>query len=477
MNDSPFSPPARLESAGTIGCAAGQVLFVPLHRFNNVVFAGWLMRYMNLALLMSITILHGAASAGEYHADPHETTTEWRDDVANLDVVEKLNRAFARIPFSQECEGVLDACPVELHWSVGPNVPFPWKGGVAGLIGEEVVLAGGLWMPDRGNRAYAYKLKSHTYAEIPPPPFETAYTQGACDGESLYIVGGRAAGRNVARLSRAAGGEWQWYQLPSLPEPEQPGRWVGTAAVVPGKWLFLLAGHPTGTPFETRDAAALPGWRLPLDRPEARWEPMAPYPASRRALMPGAVVGGTLFVFGGAVPDPEMRNTYLELIEQHELTIAPYKGCHDYRDAFRYDADGDRWERIRSLPFPMAGGMAVALDDRSILIFGSQHVNLPTRVGKTRRARNLKMETRDRVTTASQEIVPYWTGYDDRIVCYDVQLDNYSRVGVMLYGVATSAWVSDGTRVYGFGGEPFHSYNFNTENVLQIGAIKRRLSE
>ena len=45
--------------------------------------------------------------------------------------------------------------------------------------------------------------------------------------------------------------------------------------------------------------------------------------------------------------------------------------------------------------------------------------------------------------------------------------------GVTLYGVATSHWVFDGERVYSFGGEPAHSFNANTENVLQIGTLRR----
>ena len=65
-------------------------------------------------------------------------------------------------------------------------------------------------------------------------------------------------------------------------------------------------------------------------------------------------------------------------------------------------------------------------------------------------------------------------GYGDRILCYDVEKDNYSHVGVMPYGVATSHWVCDGERVYSFGGEPAHGYNMNTENVLQIGRIQWR---
>ena len=67
---------------------------------------------------------------------------------------------------------------------------------------------------------------------------------------------------------------------------------------------------------------------------------------------------------------------------------------------------------------------------------------------------------------------PLWQGYGDVILCYDIQTDTYSRVGVMLYGVATCPWVSDGRRLCGSGGEPAHGYNMNTENVLQIATIE-----
>ena len=68
-------------------------------------------------------------------------------------------------------------------------------------------------------------------------------------------------------------------------------------------------------------------------------------------------------------------------------------------------------------------------------------------------------------------LVEYWKGYNDLILCYDIQQDNYSRVGVLLYCVGTAPWIKVGPRIYGFGGEPYHGINGNTENVLQIGAI------
>ena len=152
-------------------------------------------------------------------------------------------------------------------------------------------MAGGLWMPGRKNLAYSYHIKTRKYEQLESPPFETAYSQGGFDGTNLYIIGGRSAGRKVAKLSRVTGSGWKWTDLPALPEAEGRGRWLAATGVVPGKWLFLVAGHPTGTPSEIRTQPALPDWRLRLGGSSAAWEPMAPYPGGHRALVTGAVVG------------------------------------------------------------------------------------------------------------------------------------------------------------------------------------------
>jgi len=381
-----------------------------------------------------------------------ETSTEWRDDAANLAAVGKINEAYDRMTFSREYEGVLDDCPVRLEWAIGANLPMAWKGGVAGVIGDEVILTGGLWMPARANLTIAHNTKTGKYRELPAPPVRPQYTQGACDGESLYVVGGRGAGRRVFKLARDAAKAWTWTDMPPLPEAEDAGRWLATVGVVPGKWLLLVSGHPTGTPSEKRDKPQLPDYRLRLDTNDARWERIAPYPGGTRSLVMSATVRGKLYVFGGSLTDPIMRANHLELAKKYDLS-APYNGVPNYRDAYRYDPKADTWTPIRRSPFPMLAGCAVPLKDRYILLMGSADTRT-FRVGKSKWGRH-----------------PFWVGYGDRILCYDVEQDNYSHVGIMPYGVATSNWVCDGKRVYGFGGEPVHGYNENTENVAQIGTI------
>ncbi len=392
---------------------------------------------------------------------------EWRDDERNIGIVRCLNEAYKRLPFSREFEGVLDDCPVRIAWTIGPNLPTAWKGGVAGVIGDEIVLAGGLWMPGRKNLAYAYHILRQSYTPIPPPPFETAYTQGTCDGKRVYVVGGRSAGRNVAALRRAADGGWQWSALPHLPEVEGQGRWLAAVSVIPDRWLFLVSGTPAGTASEARTAGQLPDYRLRLDRPDAPWEPMAAYPGGVRALILTAVVRGKVYAFGGSHTDLVMRAIHRELSEKYGVAEpgktdvpkhavnAPYGGVPNYRDAYVYDPGENRWQTIRSTPFPVVAGATIVLDDRYVLLMGSADVRT-FRIGKAKGSND-----------------PYWRGYGDRILCYDVEKDNYSHVGVMIYGVATCPWVTDGHKVYGFGGEPAHYYNENTENVLQIGTMER----
>jgi hypothetical protein len=237
-------------------------------------------------------------------------------------------------------------------------------------------------------------------------------------------------------------------------------------------WLFLVTGYP-GWGDGRRDHPdlttsdedpALPNWRLRLDDPDARWESMAPvpYPVDKLTWVPHCgPVGDKLYLFGGMYKNPVMWDAQARIDELGLGRVVPYWGQPEYRDAFRYDPDADRWEPLRRLPVGMAGGNGwVVIDDRYILLMGTADAyGLSLRLGRSRDA----------------QITGFWRGYNDLILGYDLARDNYFRVGVMLYGAATVPWVTDGERLYGFGGEPHHFWNNNnTESVLQIATIRRR---
>jgi hypothetical protein len=205
----------------------------------------------------------------------------------------------------------------------------------------------------------------------------------------------------------------------------------------------------------------LPAWRLRLDRTDAAWEPMAPYPGRASSVIVTSVARGKVYAFGGwrELEAPELKSERAAL--WHKYRIWPYSTVVEFRDAYRYDPEADRWTPIRRLPFPLYGGSGVVLDDRYILLMGVSSVKERSiRVGKS-------------VPERAPFLDQYWTGFDDTILCYDIERDNYSRVGLMLYGVSSWNWARVGDRIYGFGGEPKHGFNSNRENVLQIGTIRR----
>ncbi len=407
---------------------------------------------------------------------PKTTSTEWRNDEANIDVIREVNRAYTRVPFTREFDGVLDDRPFELDWTTGPNLPVACKGGVSGIFGDEIALVGGLWLPGDKNLAYSYNTKTGKYSAIPPPSFpraartrgesNTEYTQGVGDGKYLYLISGRAGGRNVARLERTPDGRWQWSSLPLLPESNAAGRWLAGVGVVPGKWLFLVAGYPGHKLHDltkSDEDPPLPNWRLRFDDPNAQWEPMAPYPPAKKLLWfpQCAVVRGKLYAFGGTEKDAPMWDAMLKINERYKLDrIVPYVGQPYYRDSYVYDPETDRWTPIRKVPVAWGGSDCMALHDRYILLpgMGDNFHYMSLRVGK------------------SQPPSPspnFWRGYNDLILAYDVEKDNYFRLGVMLYGVATCPWVTDGQKIYAFGGEPCHFWKgYNTENVAQIATIR-----
>ena len=166
----------------------------------------------------------------------------------------------------------------------------------------------------------------------------------------MYVVGGRGTGRRVYKLTRDDGDNWKWSDFTPLPEAEGDGRWLSTASIDPGKWLYLVSGHPTGTPSEKRDKPQLPDYRIRLDNPNADWERMAQYPGGHRALIISAVVNGKLYVFGGSHPDPIMRRNHVELSKKYKLRV-PYNGVPNFRDAYRYDPTSNSWSAVRNLPF------------------------------------------------------------------------------------------------------------------------------
>ena len=61
--------------------------------------------------------------------------------------------------------------------------------------------------------------------------------------------------------------------------------------------------------------------------------------------------------------------------------------------------------------------------------------------------------------------------YGDDAVFYDTVERAYGSLGKVPYGMCTASFVCNGTHALGFGGEPGHSWNGNTESAITRAKI------
>ena len=453
----------------------------------------------------------------------------WRNDVANLRLVKAWDDYLAQTPLTRDRSGpVSDSPPVSLNWSVGrTDIPVGLKNGVACRFGDQIVIAGGLAYntsaPNGTNRAWpwalVYNTEHGTWTTLEPaPPFTAGRTQGACAAEAMYIVSGASGWANsdvgvpksaapnpiyanVLRLTLTQAGIWQWTPLPPLPIADG-GLALGVASVVDEEWLVVVGGQLITKAGEKLDKFA-PGFRLRLRSdgellsPAAmgNWSLIAPHPLARTTAAAvripiGGALGRSFFYFGGMATDVNRTKAYAEFnrrqicegfMAECPLLLGPWAGHSDDhglfmpRGAFRYDVDSDTWHTIADLPHPMHGGAqhAVAIDDRHLLLMGTSH-DMSFRVGRSGYPAVTEVWTH----SSPDKTAKY---YNDDIVCYDRVTDTYARVGKLLYGVGTASWVlapvsgPPGQRkLYGFGGEPMHGFNQNSETVVQVATVLNR---
>ena len=269
-------------------------------------------------------------------------------------------------------------------------------------------------------------------------------------------------------------------------------RHVGVAGIVDNEWLLLIGGaqiDPGQDPASAQQQRhAVPDYRLRL-RPAGdppvltavgEWLRMAPHPLANSTAGLTLPVGGALgrfwYHFGGQSADAKRTKAYHKLDRvcqgSPNCTFWPMlqtdQGLKMTRKAFRYDVDSDAWTAIASLPRPLHGGgqQSVPLGDRQLLLMGSSHIE-SFRVGHSAFPSPAEAPN---LMSSPENTAKY---YGDEVLVYDCGTDTYSRIGKLLYGVCTGSWVSNGSHLLGFGGEPMHGWNSNSETVVQVAEVGR----
>lgn len=243
-----------------------------------------------------------------------------------------------------------------------PPVPQGVGGGMSGLIGETLVLAGGSCFttpPDQGGT----KLWTDEVLILPPHanqwqlagrlPRPLAYGAAVSTPKGLLLAGGCDAEKHydTAYLLTFDGDRLRIAEFPALPRP---------TAYVGGSLLantVYLAGGREGS--ET-PAALRTFWSLDLDRPAEGWRELEPWPGSARMLSGVVAQDGAVYVFSGA-----------DLLPGDDGVV----GRQYLTDAYRY-RPGKGWSRVADLPHPAAAAPVASWGRDRILVFGGDHGRL-----------------------------------------------------------------------------------------------------
>jgi hypothetical protein len=353
--------------------------------------------------------------------------------------------------------------PIEIEWRLGPDLPLPVKGGVAGVLANHLVVVPGIGFRPHDAVVQALDLASGTWTRLPDVPKAPVYTTGVRVRDSIIVLSGRGGskvapevGPAVQRLRRRDGA-WVWDELPPLPRQT----WYANAAAVDDRWIVIangVVGRPSGANPTEQDTVSRDVWVFDLDHPDRPWQTLARY---EHALLTPALggFGGKVYFLGGSFYYPWLRREHLELGRQG---FQPWSnGYVRQKLVYALDLGTRRWERCADLPYERSSGVALPYRGRYLLDLGGSSHSADHR------------SVRRGTSREGSGTVGRWRGHHDEVFVYDAQKRGWSVLDrPMPYGVNDPQAVLDGDTVYVLGGEPDHGFNFNTEDVVMVGTIR-----
>jgi N-acetylneuraminic acid mutarotase len=236
-----------------------------------------------------------------------------------------------------------------VQWEPARGIPGPRAGQVVGLVGGEVLAAGGTCGTEGKREAsgdlYIYDPGAGMWTLGPSLPYPIADAAGAALGDRLYILSGgdgtRAYRDTVICLRYGKG--YEYVRGPILPAPR-----VRATAVTVGTRVFVVGGAP-----DCKGEGKLYNDALVYDlaRPKDGWRATRRMPGGGIAAAAVTAVGESIYVFGGCTRWGDAR--------------------HGTAAAFVYDTVKDRWHRLPECPYAAYGWRAVTLG-RVVYLMGGQ---------------------------------------------------------------------------------------------------------
>ncbi len=174
------------------------------------------------------------------------------------------------------------------RWSQMPEMPEPRAAMAAGVVGDQLIVAGGALNTKPMSEAFAFDFKTRRWTRLPDMPSRREHVGAAVAGDKLYVLGGRAPGSLAVDTAESYDvSERRWTRLPPMPTGSG-----GLGVVAIGDQVIAVGGGNDGAGTVT---GAVQEW----DPQTERW---ASLPAMRTPRHGHATtaIGDRIWVFGGS---------------------------------------------------------------------------------------------------------------------------------------------------------------------------------
>jgi len=281
----------------------------------------------------------------------------------------------------------------QLVWRERAPLPQPRAGYMAGVVDRQLVIAGGsYWENDKKiwtSRVDLFDPAADSWRSGTPLPEPRSDSACISYKNALYVFGGGAGGevRRDAMVFR--GGKWSTLATATLPEPR-----IYSVAVEWRGSIFLVGGMTKATDYTTVKNSL---WVWNPESPRAGWDTLPSLPGPGLISHSVAVMGGRIYVFGGATTGGT-----------DVINLA---------SVYRFNSQTREWARLPDLPIARRAWWAVSLPERILLLGG------------------------------------YSDAFDDEVFEYDPASGAFQRVGRLPHGICDSKFFRIGPWVIGTGGE------------------------
>ncbi len=210
-----------------------------------------------------------------------------------------------------------------LTWSRGPDLELP-RGGYSAVVHQGgILVAGGAYWRDGEklwtDRVDFYDPETGRWSQRPSLPEPLGYGGMVRIGEELYLLGGGNGPRPQRKVFKLT--EQGWSVVGQNPAP----RYMASVVAV-GSTIYQVAGSLSMTDL---DRCTDEVWSLDVSTGD--WQRLAPIPGPSRMIQAAAVLGNSVYVFGGSTKEPGKRLQNLD-------------------DAYRFDTETGQWTRLGPTP-------------------------------------------------------------------------------------------------------------------------------